>query len=386
MNFRLCRESDFGPLKKLWVQCFGDEEPWTSWFFSEHYQANRTWVGEMDGVVAAQAHLLPHRLRLRGRWHDAAFFVGVCVDERLRGQGFGRELMSTAQEELRRNGFSINILQPRWPDFYRRLGWDFCYDRQVYRVPLSVASLLLAEPPPGTVCMEGEYAALASVYETFTKPRHGYAGRSKADWEALLKDHRGEGGGVAIVSKNGTPCGYALYNTTRGMLYIRELVWTEAHATDALLKHLTERGLAAGAENLEWLDPAGDPVSVLSSVSEPEPFLMGRIHDLQGWAANVEYPRNLSADLKIRVSDPIAAWNNGLFRWRIHGGKGCMLPIEAMDEPDLDMDIGRLSQLFFGYAGLNRPSPSTDFATSEVAAELLAELFPSCRNFISEYF
>lgn len=139
MEYRFCRDADYPALRRLWGQCFGEEEPWTSWYFSHHYKAEHTWVGIKEGTVAAQAHLLPHRLYLRGAWRDAAYFVGVCVDEALRGSGYGRDIMSTALAELRRSGVNISILQPRWPEFYRPLGWDFCYSRRFYHLPLAVA-------------------------------------------------------------------------------------------------------------------------------------------------------------------------------------------------------------------------------------------------------
>ena len=386
MKFRLCEESDYRPLRKLWGRCFGDEEPWTSWFFSEHYRVENTWVGEMDGVVMAQAHLLPHRLMLRGHWRETAFFVGVCVDEALRGKGYGRELMGTALEELRRRGVAISILQPRYPDFYRKLGWGFCYDRQAYRLPLSVASLLLPDPPADLECTEGGAEHLPFLYEMFTRLRHGYTLRGREDWDILLKDHRGEGGSIAIARKEGKPCGYVLYNTTHGLLYIRELVWLESPVTDALLKYLAVRGKSFGLENMEWLDPAGDLVSVLSSVSEPEPFLMGRIHNLQAWAAEIEYPAELAADLEIRITDPLAAWNDGRFRWSIKDGRGCMSPSAVTTAPELDMGIDSLSQKYFGYRGAGGPDPAADLIMNEATAAMLEKLFPPCSNYISEYF
>ena len=49
MEYRLCRDEEFPAIRQLWVQCFGDEEPWTSWYFSHHYKAEHTWVGLKAG-------------------------------------------------------------------------------------------------------------------------------------------------------------------------------------------------------------------------------------------------------------------------------------------------------------------------------------------------
>ena len=148
MKFRLSRETEYTAIRRLWDQAFGSEEPWTSWYFSQHYRPERTWVGVDQGKIVAQAHLLPHRLMLRGALRKAVYFVGVCVEEKLRGAGIGRELMATALAELKRTGVGFSILQPRWPVFYRKLGWDYGYSRQRYDLPLTeVAERLPAGVP-----------------------------------------------------------------------------------------------------------------------------------------------------------------------------------------------------------------------------------------------
>jgi len=195
MEFRLSREEEYAVVRRLWGQCFGDEEPWTSWYFSRHYRADQTWVGVQDGTVVAQAHLLPHRLMLRGAWRNAVYFVGVCVEETLRGTGIGRELQTTALAELKRTGVGLSILQPRWPAFYRKLGWDYCYSRQIYKMPTAGVKLLLPEVPPATrwIPDKAEIGELAALYESFVQARHGYALRERHDGEKLLADHCGNG-------------------------------------------------------------------------------------------------------------------------------------------------------------------------------------------------
>ena len=103
MKFRLSRETEYAAIRRLWDQAFGSEEPWTSWYFSQHYRPDRTWVGVDQGKIVAQAHLLPHRLMLRGALRKAVYFVGVCVEEKLRGTGIGRE-MAARRARLKKEG------------------------------------------------------------------------------------------------------------------------------------------------------------------------------------------------------------------------------------------------------------------------------------------
>ena len=389
MQFRLCRENEYESVRRLWGQCFGEEEPWTSWFFAKHFRKEHTWVGEMDGRVVAQAHLLPHRLMVRGNWREAAFFVGVCVEEELRGKGFGRALMATALEELQRRGTNINILQPRWPDFYRQLGWDFCYDRQSYKLQTEFADLLLPEVPERFFWVPDlvDIGILADLYGQFTLHRHGYARREKKDWDVLLADHRGEGGRIGVVFCRNVPCAYVLYNMKGDTLHVREFIWLDPAVVDAIWKFLIGISGLSAVEKLEWLDPAGDPVSLLSPGSTPEPFLMGRMTDLTAALAEMDYPVNLCADLEIMVEDPLAGWNSGRFLWSIQNGSATLLPSRDTNPPAISIGIGQLSQLLFGYRSVRQLlAAGTVRVSDEKDAVILEQVFPACHNFISEYF
>ncbi len=389
MEFRLSRDEEYTAVRRLWSQAFGEEEPWTRWYFSRHYRPDKTWVCVENGKVLAQAHLLPHRLRVRGSWREAVYFVGVCVEEELRGTGIGRELQASALAELKRAGIGISILQPRWPAFYRKLGWDYCYSRQKYNLPLNEAHRLLAEVPARTDWTPDEQAVepLTALYENFVQSRHGYAARDRKDWDNLLADHRGDGGRVGILSYSGVPAGYAMYNTLGGVLRVREMVWSDSWLMDAAWNHLTATGQTTGVETIEWDDPSGDAGSVLFSGSRSEPFLMGRLTDIQSVLSAMEYPAGLSVEMDVAVQDSLAPWNHGSFRWSIRQGKGALLPIAPGRTRGLRLGIGRLSQLLFGERPVREILAAGNGGNyHEKDIKILEQIFPACHNFISEYF
>ena len=390
MEYRFCRDADYPALRRLWGQCFGEEEPWTSWYFSHHYKAEHTWVGIKDGSVAAQAHLLPHRLYLRGAWRDAAYFVGVCVDESLRGAGYGRDIMATALAELRNRGINISILQPRWPEFYRPLGWDYCYSRRFYHLPLAVAEALQEKSPAiglTWIADADDLDALSLLYEQFVQPRHGYVDRRPEDWRRMLADHRGDGGKVGLLLSGMQPAGYVLYKMADELLRVREMVWRDQPGLDTLWQLLLEQARTSGANRLEWEDPSEDSGAALFVASHSEPFLMGRLTDCRAVLTAMDYPAGLTENLTVEVVDPIAPWNHGRFRWQIGQGVASWSALESGDEPDITLSVALLSQLYFGQRPLLELLKQADgFRAGERERNLLATIFPACRNFISEYF
>jgi len=388
MEFRLSREDEYTAVRRLWGQAFGEEEPWTSWYFSKHYRADQTWVGVENGQVLAQAHLLPYRLMLRGSWRDAVYFVGVCVEENLRGTGIGRAVMMSALAQLKRTGVGISILQPRWPEFYRKLGWDFCYSRQRYSMPMIEANLMLPEEvSPAMVWTPDEMARapLEGLYGAFVQSRHGYALRESKDWDKLLADHRGDGGKVGVISREGNPEGYVLYHIGEKLLRVREMAWRDPGVVDTTWKYLIEQG--CGVDVLEWDDPSGDPGSVLYSGSRPEPFLMGRMTDIKSVLEAMEYPIKLSVETNLTITDSLAPWNHGTFHWSIRQGKGALSPLSTSDTAGLSLGIAALSQLLFGERPVRELlAAGTSGVYHEEELNFLEQIFPVCRNFISEYF
>ena len=388
MEFRLSRDEEYTRVRQLWVQAFGDEQPWTDWYFSQHYRADKTWVGVENGKVLAQAHLLPHRLKLRGEWRNVDYFVGVCVEETLRGAGIGRELMAAALAELKRTGVGLSVLQPRWPDFYRKLGWNYGYSRRKYSLTLAEARPLFQDVPPlmDWSVDRQESSTLTMLYDSFTHSRHGYALRGRQDWDKLLTDHCGDGGRVGIVSEKGFPVGYVLYKIFGKVLRVRELVWSDVRMVDVAWKHMIRQAEQDGVESLEWEDPAGDPVSVMVEHSHSEPFLMGRVTELQAVVAALQYPENVTAELTLRVRDPLLSWNQGVFRWSIREGTGVLTPLPSADNPGFSMDIGTFSQLIFGEVPVSEILGAGTAGINHEEIKVLERIFPVCRNYISEYF
>jgi len=398
MEYRFCLGNEFTAIRRLWSQSFGEEEPWTSWYFSNHYKATQTWIGVESGEVVAQVHMLPYLLFLRGAWRETVYFVGVCVEEKLRGKGIGRELLATAIAELRRKGTGISILQPRWPVFYRQLGWDFCYSRKKYSLPLSVVQQLLIEVAIGVSWTPDTLSPgiFADIYEKFVQERHGFAKRDKNDWQLLLADHRGDGGKTGLVSCDGKACAYVFYKVVGETLYLREMTWTDYEKVDPTLKHLLVQFEKKGLTQLEWDDPSNEPVSVLSAIANKEPFLMGRLTNVQVVLETMEYPPELSVNLVLELSDPLVEENQGRFLWQIEQGRGRLVkqsvspidPITDSLKTDLiSIDIASISQLYFGQKSVREIiAQNSKNLIDQRNIAILDRIFPVCRNYISEYF
>ena len=167
---------------------------------------------------------------------------------------------------------------------------------------------------------------------------------------------------------------------------MRELVWSDVRMVDVAWKHMLRQAEQDGVDSLEWEDPAGDPGSLMVEHSHSEPFLMGRVTELQAVVAALPYPENLTAELTLRVRDPLLSWNQGVFRWSIREGTGVLTPLSSADNPGFSMDIGTFSQLIFGEVPVSEILGAGTAGINHEEIKVLERIFPVCRNYISEYF
>ena len=352
MEFRPACATDASELRQMWVKAFGDEQPWTDWFFAVHHRAENIWVGVSEGIPVAQAHLLPHVLRVRGIDFPVCYIVGVCVRESLRGSGVGKALMTSLMEEAGRRGFLAGILQPRYPEFYRKLGWNYFVDKRVFRAELPVKASRFNRREENSADCLPDQIILGDIYTKYTAGLHAYAVREARHWETLLAEHCGDGGKVFIYGGDTSPTAYALYHTKFGNLTAREVAYTDSEARDDLLFSLSDEATRIGSEWMEWTDPGEAPPFFQLRAFRQEPFLMARL------------------------TDPLKAL------------KLCAPKLEATGSAlEMFFDETALTQLLFGYCSVTDLMADKRIrATHVLDAALWGNAFPAERNYTNEYF
>jgi len=114
---------------------------------------------------------------------------------------------------------------------------------------------------------------------------------------------------------------------------------------------------------------------------------MGRMTDVKTVLEAMEYPAELTAEWILQVTDPLAPWNQGTFRWCICEGKGVLCPRTSDEPASLRIDIGDLSQMFFGERSVREIlSAGQRTSCSKEDQAILELIFPACSNYISEYY
>jgi predicted acetyltransferase len=305
-----------------------------------------------------------------------------------RRQGYARDLCRAVCREYREEGVELAVLWPFSTPFYRRMGWATTNDFYEFALPPTV---LPAHDPRGVYRRlgVGDWARLRPVEAAFGEGVTLSMRRSETWWrERTLTNWTG--GTEPFVygyERGGDLAGYLVYmvsnsDTHERTLSVSALGHVDKESHRALLEFLRRHGPQIDnvelrrATDSRLLALATDPGEVTCErVAGP----MARLTTLDALGRPDSKP--LDRPLTLVVEDPllpenerrVCVTNNGV--------------VDTAGEPDIEVDIGTLTQLFLG---------RYDPATAERVAGLtviddacrgsLAALFPERRVCLREFF
>lgn len=375
---------DTPQVRALWEYCFDDTSEFVDFFFQNRYAPENTLAVFDGGKLASCLQLLPYTLRIRGRSLSCPYIVGIATWPEYRGRGLVRRLLRAALDQMIARDISISVLLPFSYPFYRKYGWEICYERTVYENFLSEPAAQQGEDTLLPIHPEWDIPSLALCYDRYMQPYQGYVERTEADWRRTLEDLRlDQGTGWLLKGRQGV-MGYLLCSMSDRSMTIRELAYTRPKARERLLA-LAASHLGGQADRIELHAPADD----LGHLSMQNPVdavarkvhCMGRIHRIQGLEGMAVH---LFQDLRLGIRDPFFQSNQGVYRLYAEGGTLRIAP--SKDAPDAEIGIQTLSQLFWGYLSADQALRAGLITgpCSERGAETLDALFPKGVPYIVE--
>lgn len=383
---------DIDQIKDLWLLCFDDSEEFTNWFFSHRYSHENTLAVFDDvGNIEAALQLLPYNICLHGTKTRVSYIVGVSTYPEHRGKGHAKNLLYRALDILRERGEYISILLPFNYQFYRKYGWEICYEHMEYNTSPSNFHIQWKDKLVKLVkeAKIEDIELLDSCYSEFMSSYNGYIDRSYDDWLRRLRDVSISGGNTYLFQQKDS-LGYISFANREGKTYIYEFAYTDTNAKNALLSFVSH-----GRENMNisWTAPPDD-MSYMNMVDARgniyrQPFVMGRIVDVAKAITSLSISESEDFELFMRVRDDFYKFNhaNYMVTYRdenLRVSKDYNLKPDAQ-EPYVELDINTLTQLFWGYIGVDRAAREGTILYSSLSSlDILNRLFQKSINMIYE--
>jgi len=320
----------------------------------------------IDGRLVADVRTIPMARRING---SATLFGAIgpvaCLSA-YRRQGHVGKLLRLALERMREQGIPLSGLFTPHDALYARFGWERSEARkQYYLRPSDIRMRVKGAPGTIEAVAPDDWQRLDAIYRRYAGPRNGPLHRVEPWWRQNVLRHweettGGLGDNEAFVWKNanGQDEGYLSYYS-RTMprtgqfvpweVVVRDFVSLSGDAYLGLWQHLLAHDIATRlAVHMPVDDPFADLVEDPRKVELPRaegPMI--RVVDLERVLSRRPFVGSRPASFTMRVTDPAAPWNEGV--WRIDAGEG-QVQVERKDaDADVELNVGTLAPLYTGF-------------------------------------
>ena len=419
MQFRRATEADRKSIEALWAYCFEKpDEPFFQWCFSRVCEMAGVVVAEENQHIAADLHLRPYILNLRGNSMPVDYMVGVATHPAARGRGIASKLLKNSLRISRSRGKSAVILMPSDASFYMPLGCSF-YVQQWERSAAPEWLARIGEKPEKamTVSSPDEWHILASVYEKFTERRNGFTQRDEKTWRTFIEGQLNEGY-IAVTGDETGPTGYLCYGIDGRRLIANEMAYVSDRGRRGLYAFMA--GHRGSIDRCTWYEPLDDcsfyywPNGAEHTYIENRtfPFMMARITDPVGVIDGLPCEKQIHGEYSFQLVDPVLSENNGIYMVRAEEGEihalqddifyKLRLHIEDtsgidlgnhIPEPSFCMNVNTLAELVFGTSDFNELLKrnqitwlTKDEAVKEKISRFMMGILPEKDNWIAEWY
>ena len=419
MQFRRATEADRKSIEALWAYCFEKpDEPFFQWYFSRACHMDDVVVAEENQHIAADLHLRPYTLYLRGNSMPVDYMVGVATHPAARGRGIASKLLKNAFRISRSRGKSAVILMPSEASFYMPLGCSF-YVQQWERSAAPEWLARIGEKPEKamTVSSPDEWHILASVYEKFTERRNGFTQRDEKTWRTFIEGQLNEGY-IAVTGDETGPIGYLCYGMDGRRLIANEMAYSSDRGRRGLYAFMA--GHRGSIDWCIWYEPLDDcsfyywpnGAEHIYIENRTFPFMMARITDPVGVIDGLPCEKQIHGEYSFQLVDPVLSENNGIYMIRAEDGAihalqddifyKLRLHIEDtsgidlgnhIPEPSFCMNVNTLAELVFGTSDFNELLKRNQItwltkneAVKEKISRFMMGIFPEKDNWIAEWY
>jgi predicted acetyltransferase len=303
-------------------------------------------AGELASVVTRH----DYRVFVAGSSVAAGGFGAISTAAEHRRSGHVARLMRAALAAGREAGQGWNLLYPFDAAFYGRFGWA------------SVPTGVLLELPPerlpdGTPRrlrrVDGPAAAMAAAYARAAATRTFADTRTIGPWDAWQELDGAPGERLLRYASDDAFVALRLHEVDGDpRMQVIDLGWADAAGRDAVWGMLAAfRGHVARVRiHVPWDDPVALD-RVRGHAVTGHAGLMARVADVPlavaplRAVADDDTPLDLPP-LHLRVVDPYAAWNDGV--WRLEPGPTGTVVTPSRDAPDATLDVRALALLVSG--------------------------------------
>ena len=354
--------------------------------------------GSFDENGKLTATLTNHDLPiyLDGNIAPARGVGGVASDPVSRGQGYIRTMLKHVLQDDRKNGQLFSVLYPFSHPFYRKFGYELCFDTYLKKFPMEELKgfggragfqVRMITPQDGT-------DALHPIYTAFARQFNLAVARDARIWQRqTLADPKKAKEYCYVLSRDGEDTAYAVFKfRTDAEPYIRTLCLVDyaVSSTEAfydLLAYIYR--YSAQAKDLELMVPPNLPLSSLL----PEPYHIQTARNISPMARTVHAEKVLKAmrhpradgAYSVTVEDAFLPENTGRYSVAFAKDGSVSISMSTESKADLHVSVQTFTQLALGFLDFEELAfkPDVQINGNE---DILKQVFQKKKLFLNDFY
>ncbi|MFD1671160.1 enhanced intracellular survival protein Eis [Agrilactobacillus yilanensis] len=336
--------------------------------------------------LISQLAIYPCQVNIHGTIFKMAGLTGVGTYPEYAGQGLMHDLIKVGLERMRENQQWISFLYPYSIPFYRKKGWEIMSDHLTFdirdtQLPKQVKVTGFVERK------EIDDPDVFKTYDAFAHQTHGAMIRDQLAWDEYWRWENEEERTAAIYyDEHQQPQGFIIYWIAEEVFHMKEMIylnqdariglWNFISAHYSMVDHI--KGHIYKDEPLAFLLDDGDIKETI------EPYYMARIVDVKEFLKSYPFEKE-GIDFYFDLTDPMAAWNNGIFS--LHVAEDGQLEIGDLPRGErVQCDIQTLTTMLMSYQRPSYLAKIERLQASHRAIKNLERIIPVETPYFSDYF
>lgn len=269
--------------------------------------------------LLSQLIVRPMEIYLHGQTFKMGGIGSVASYPENRGGGDIAQLMTLSLEKMNKQGQLLSYLAPFSYSFYRRYGYEHCFDELQYTIDGS--ELPKIQKTAGSIRrLEWEDAKLIlkDTYEKRYAKSVGPLKRSQWDWDYSMLSREDSSIAVYYDEKNEVQ-GYLIYSfkgQTPGTFVLQEMVYLNQSAFKELWNFVSSH--KASFHTFSYKTGAHEKIAYLFDnprvKQEIVPYMMARIVTIEDFLLIYPFKEQAPQTFYLKVEDEQAHWNNGIWK------------------------------------------------------------------------
>ncbi|NOU99599.1 GNAT family N-acetyltransferase [Paenibacillus planticolens] len=317
----------------------------------------KIWGYFVEEKLAAKLHIHDFHTWVNGQRFAMGGIAGVATWPEYRRNGMVAKLLIQALKVMKEQGQTLSFLAPFKFEFYRKYGWEAYIDYLKYEIPADKLPRFQASEGSSVIRVTKDMELINPIYEKYAGQFNGMLERDAEWWNT--KHFKQKDGTVALyVNAQGEHTGYVFYQVKDSTATIHEMVFLNEDARRGLWKFIADHD--SMITKVEIKAPSDDQLPFL--VHDPKfkqekiTYFSARIVDVEAFLAEYVFETRTEADpVYLRISDPHADWNDGVYCLNFTGSgeKAHVTKLAERELPAeeliLSCSIQTLTALFMGY-------------------------------------